>query len=126
MVGACAGTVTVKLLGELALPLGVVTDTFPVVAPAGTVAVIWVALVTVNVAATPFNERAVAPVKLVPPIATEVPTGPAEGWSVEMVGVAGITGDPPESFPPPHDAIVKTSAINAVLDTRWILPIPME
>ena len=31
---------TVKLFAEVALPPGVVTDNFPVVAPAGTVAVI--------------------------------------------------------------------------------------
>ena len=45
-VGALVVAVTVKLAVELALPPEVVTETFPVVAPLGTVAVICVALFT--------------------------------------------------------------------------------
>src|SRR5258707_3720212 len=48
-----AGTVTVKLTPLLAAP-PTVTTTFPVVAPAGTVAAMLVALQLVGVAATPF------------------------------------------------------------------------
>lgn len=40
MVGAAGAAVTVKLVAELALPPGVITENFPVVAPLGTVAVI--------------------------------------------------------------------------------------
>ena len=45
----------------------------PVLAPAGTVVVIVPELFTVNVAALPPNETAVAPVKFVPVIVTPVP-----------------------------------------------------
>jgi hypothetical protein len=46
MVGEETVAVTVKFDAELALPAEVVTETFPVVAPLGTVAVICVALFT--------------------------------------------------------------------------------
>jgi hypothetical protein len=52
----------------------------PVVAPVGTVAVICVLLLTVNVAFVPLNLTLVAPVKFVPAIVTEVPTGPFVGF----------------------------------------------
>lgn len=66
--------VTEKLLVELALPFGVVTESLPVLAPLGTVAVICVALFTVKEATVPLNETAVAPVKFVPAMATDDPT----------------------------------------------------
>jgi hypothetical protein len=51
-----------------------------VVAPEGTVAVIWTSEPTVNVvAAVPLNATAVAPVKPLPLIVTLVPTGPDPG-----------------------------------------------
>jgi hypothetical protein len=46
---------TVKFFAEVAAPLGVMTEIGPVVAPAGTVAWIWVELSTVNVAEAPLN-----------------------------------------------------------------------
>ena len=79
---------TVKLLALVAVPPDVVTLIGPVVAPAGTGAVIAVAEVTVNVALTLLNLTAVAPVKFVPLIATLVPTGPLVG--VKLVIVGGI------------------------------------
>ena len=57
---------TVKLVVLLALPLGVVTLIRPLVAPPGTVKLICVAELTVNVAAVPFSVTALAPVKPVP------------------------------------------------------------
>src|SRR5258708_2783877 len=51
----------------------------PVAAPNGTVVVTVPGLLTVNVAASPLNETAVAPVKFVPVIVTPVPTGPKVG-----------------------------------------------
>jgi hypothetical protein len=66
--------VTEKLFVELALPFGVVTEIFPLVAPLGTVAVIWVALITVKEAEVPLKATAVAPVRFVPVIVTDVPT----------------------------------------------------
>lgn len=124
MVGA---VVTVKLVEEVAAPLGVVTETFPVVAPVGTVAVIWVALLTVNVAAVPLKERAEAPVRLVPATTTVAPSGPEEGCNPEIVGTEGV-GDPePEPvLPPPHDAITSARTTAALLlKTRLILPVPI-
>lgn len=61
------------------VPLGVVTLTAPVVAPAGTVVVIWVGDTTVKVALTPWKLAAVAPVRFVPRIVTSVPTLPEVG-----------------------------------------------
>jgi hypothetical protein len=78
------------LVTEVAVPPPVVTLTAPVVVPVATVAVIWVALFTVNdVAAVLLKETAVAPVKLVPVITTEVPTGPLAGVKLVIVGAAG-------------------------------------
>ena len=56
---------TVKLAALLVVPLGVVTLIGPVEAPAGTVAVMWMAESTVNVVAlTPLKRTAVAPVEI--------------------------------------------------------------
>ena len=53
------------------VPPGVVTQIFPVVAPVGTFAVIWVDEPPVKLAAdVPSNITAVAPVRLVPVIVT--------------------------------------------------------
>jgi hypothetical protein len=86
-----AGAVTVKL-GPLAEPPDVVTLTVPVVAPTGTVAVICVALLTVNaVADTVLNFTADAPVRLVPVITTELPTRPLVGLRLVTVGAGAVT-----------------------------------
>jgi len=79
IVGDEAAAVTVKSVVELAIPPAVVTETFPVVAPLGTVAVIWLALFTANVAVMPLKESAEAPVRFVPVTTTAVPTGPLLG-----------------------------------------------
>jgi hypothetical protein len=68
----------------------VVTDILPVVAPDGTVATIWVALLTVNFAVVPLNLTAVAPVRLVPEIATVAPADPLVGESPVTVGAADV------------------------------------
>jgi hypothetical protein len=79
--------VTVKFVELVAVPLGVVTEIGPVVAPEGTVAVIRVAFCTAKVVAeTPLKRTAVAPVKFVPLIWTEVPTGPLVGLNDVIVG----------------------------------------
>jgi len=90
IVGAPA-VVTVKLALLLAVLPGVVTEILPVVAPVGTVAVIEVAELTVNVVAVvPLNLTRVAPVKLVPVIVTVVPTGPLVGLNPLIVGVLSV------------------------------------
>src|SRR2546426_1392329 len=77
---------TVKLLALVAVPPAVVTLSGPVVAPLGTVAWIAVAELTVELALTPLNVTAVAPVKFVPLIVTPVPTGPLVGAKLVIVG----------------------------------------
>ena len=63
------------------------TFTAPLVAPAGTVAVICVSLTTVKlVAAVPLKLTAVAPVKPVPVMATVAPTAPLSGLMLLRVG----------------------------------------
>jgi hypothetical protein len=74
-----AGVTVKRVVVTKGPPLGVVTVMGPVVAPAGTVVVIVPEGLTVNVAATPLNETAVAPAKVVPVIVTPVPTGPKVG-----------------------------------------------
>jgi hypothetical protein len=78
--------VTVKFVELVAVPLGVVTEIGPVVAPEGTVALIRAAFCTVKVAETPLKRTAVAPVKFVPLTRTEVPTGPLVGLNDVIVG----------------------------------------
>jgi len=79
MAGAGPATVTLKLLAELAVPLAVVTEILPVVAPFGTVAVTCVALPTAKEAEAPLKETVVVPERLPPVIVTAAPTGPLEG-----------------------------------------------
>jgi hypothetical protein len=71
----------------VAVPPGVVTVIFPVVALAGTVAVILTSVLTVNEAAVPLNFTDVVPVRFVPLIVTLVPTAPLAGVKLVIVGV---------------------------------------
>src|SRR5256712_571683 len=88
-----AGTVTVKLTPLLAAP-PTVTTTFPVVAPAGTAAVMLVALQLVGAAAVPLNltvlDPCVAP-KFAPAIVTDAPTNPEAGFKLVMLGAGTVT-----------------------------------
>src|SRR5713226_5497095 len=82
------GGVTVKLTPLLATP-PTVTTTFPVVAPAGTGATMLVPLQLVGVAAVPLNVTVLVPCvapKFVPVIVTDVPTAPAVGVKLVMLG----------------------------------------
>lgn len=74
-----AGITVKRVVVTKGPPPGVVTVIGPVVAPGGTAVVIVPGGPSVNVAATPLNETAVAPVKFVPVIVTPVPTGPKIG-----------------------------------------------
>ena len=80
------GAASVKFVLLVAVPAGVVTAMGPVVAPAGTVAAICEGLLTLKAALVPLNLTAVAPVKFVPVIVTDAPTGPLVGVKLEMVG----------------------------------------
>ena len=68
-----------KFVALVAVPPGVVTVILPVVAPEGTVAVILVEVLTVNVAATPLNLTEEASLKVLPLIVTLVPARPEVG-----------------------------------------------
>src|SRR3989442_471317 len=84
------GLMTVKLPALLAVPPGVATLIGPLEAPAGTVAVIAVAELTVKLALTLLNSTAVAPLKLVPLMVTVVPAPPLVGEKLVIVG-GGMT-----------------------------------
>jgi hypothetical protein len=81
-----APAVTLKLLELVAVPCGVWTEIAPVEAPAGTVAVICVEELTVNVADVPAKRTEVAPVKFVPVMTTDVPAAPLVGLKLVIVG----------------------------------------
>ena len=78
--------VRMKLAMLVAVPAEFVTLNGPFDAPTGTVAVMLVAELTVNVAAVPLKATAVAPVKLVPVMVTAPPTAPLAGVKLEIVG----------------------------------------
>jgi hypothetical protein len=110
IVGA-GGEVTSKLLELVAVPPGVVTRILPSVAADGTVAVILTDEFTVNKAATLLNVTAEVvkplPLKLVPLMVTEVPTGP-EGGEKELIVGAGrgvVTVKLDRLEPVPSDAV---------------------
>ena len=90
--------VTVKTPVLVPVPPGPVTATAPVVAPAGTVVLIELSLVTVNAAAVPLNVTEVAPVKPEPLTVTAVPTGPLAGLKPETAGAAGVDPEQPGSW----------------------------
>ena len=92
---------TVKLLVVVAVCPPAVTEIGPSVAPAGTVAVIEVSEATLKlVAAVVPNVTELAPVKPLPVIVTDDPTGPLVGENELMTGVTEnavvVVAVPPE------------------------------
>src|SRR5947209_6209093 len=88
-----AGTVTVKLTALLATP-PTVTTTLPVVAPAGTGAIMLVALQLVGAAAVPLNVTVLVPCvapKFAPAIVTDVPINPDVGFKLVMLGAGTVS-----------------------------------
>ena len=67
---------TVKVPVLVTVPPGAVTAIVPVVAPVGTLVVIWVSETTVNRAALPLKLTDFAPEKPVPVMDTRVPNAP--------------------------------------------------
>jgi len=111
------GAVTTKLLAEVAVPPGVVRLIFPLLEPLATTAVTCVALFTEKLeAAIPPNVTAVAPVRFVPVMVTEVPDAPDAGAKLAMAG-AGVTGWEVE-LPPPQAARARTSAMTKARSAR--------
>ncbi|HET8925060.1 MAG TPA: hypothetical protein VFN26_18915 [Candidatus Acidoferrum sp.] len=83
---------TVKFTLLLATP-ATVTTTFPLVAPAGTVATMLVALQLVAIAAVPLNVTVLVPCeapKFAPTMVTAAPTAPDAGFKLVMLGVVTV------------------------------------
>jgi len=117
--------VTVNEVALEAVPPGVVIAIFPVTAPVGTTAVTCVSEFTVKlVEAIPPNVTLEAPVKLVPVIVTDVPTGPLVGVNVLIAGVTRnftlLVRVPVLIFTvtKPFDAPLGTVAVNRSGDRR--------
>jgi len=82
------------LLNTELLPLEATTTTFPVVAVAGTGTTMFVALQLVGVPDAPLKVTELLPCeapKLVPVIVTAVPNEPEVGFTLVIVGTAGVT-----------------------------------
>ena len=77
---------TIKLAELVAVPAEVVTLIGPVVAAVGTIALIWVLEVTVNVVDAPLKDTALVPEKLAPEMVTLVPATPLAGEKELRVG----------------------------------------
>jgi hypothetical protein len=111
----------------VAVPAGVVTAIGPVLAPYGTVALIDVSEVTEDVAVTPLNVTAVAPVKCVPVIDTFVPTGPFVGVNDEIVGAPGgglvVTVKEVELVPVPPPVVTAIGPFVAPLGTVALIDV---
>ena len=118
---AGAVPVTVNEAVLVPVPAGVVTATGPVVAPAGTVAVIWVSEVTVNVAVVPLNFTAVAPVKPLPVMVTEVPDGPEVGVNEETAGAVPVTVNEAVLVPVPAGVVTATGPVVAPAGTVAVI-----
>ena len=111
---------TVKLVALLPVPAVVVTEIFPVAAPAGTIALIHAAEFTVNeAAATPSNFTDVAPVKFAPLITRVVPGGPDAGENVEITG-GSMTVKPAELVAVPPGVVTLTLPVAAVAGTTAV------
>jgi hypothetical protein len=117
--------VTVKFVELVAVPLGVVMEIGPVVAPEGTVALIRVAFCTVKVAETPLKRTAVAPVKFVPLILTEVPTGPLVGLNDVIVGApVAVTVKFVELVAVPVGVVTRIGPVVAPVGTVTVILVP--
>jgi hypothetical protein len=117
--------VTVKFVELVAVPLGVVTEIGPVVAPEGTVALIRVAFCTEKVAETPLKRTAVAPVKFVPLIRTEVPTGPLVGLNDVIVGApVAVTVKFVELVAVPLGVVTRIGPVVAPVGTATVILVP--
>src|SRR5437016_2976292 len=112
---------TWKLVVLVPVPAAVVTEIFPVVAVAGTVAVIWVSESTLKTEEpTPLNFTLVAPVKLRPVIVIAVPAVALVGAKLSTLGdtlkSVGLVPVPPGfvTLMGPVEARVGTVALREV------------
>jgi hypothetical protein len=124
------GTVTVKLADDVAVPPGAITLMRPLVAPGGTGDDIRVPLVTVNVAGVPLNVTDDAPLKLVPSIATVVPTPPDVGLNPVIDGGGGggapLTMKLEDDVPVPAYVVTAIGPLVAPLGTPAVMTLSLE
>jgi hypothetical protein len=118
-----------KSVALVAVPPAVVTLTLPVVAVDGTVAVICVAELTVNVVAftlLKLTELVVKPVplKFVPVIVTTVPVGPNVGVNDVIVGRgATVTVKLVELTPVPLGVVTRIGPVEAPVGTVAVIDV---
>src|SRR5205085_314297 len=113
--------VTTKLAALKAVPPAVTTETLPLVAPAGTTAVIWWSESTLGlVAATPPNLTAVTSVKPEPVIVTLVPTGPLPGLREVIFG---STRNVPALWPEPEGVTTVSLPVEASAGTKTVIAV---
>src|SRR5713101_1203559 len=122
-----AEDVTMKFAPLLAAP-PTVTTTFPVVAPLGTGAAMLVPLQLVGVANVPLNVTVLLPCvapKFVPPIVTDVLTGPDVGFRFVMFGADDVTVKlvPLLATPP---TVTTTFPVVAPLGTGAAMLVPLQ
>ncbi len=116
---------TVKSVALVAVPAAVVTAMRPVVAPAGTVAVILIGVLVVMVAAVPLNVTDDAPARLAPLMVTLAPIAPVDGVKLVIRGattkLAALVAVPPGAVVTPIAPVVAlagTVAVICVLETK--------
>jgi hypothetical protein len=120
------GGITVNAI-PLLDPADVVTTTFPVVAPAGTVVTIDVLLQLLTAATIPLNFTVLVPCvapKLEPPIVTEVPTGPELGLRVESTGTSITVNATPLLVP--ADVVTTTLPVVAPPGTTAVIELEFQ
>lgn len=115
-----AGGITVNVAPLVATPPLVVTVSVPLVAAAGTVAVIFTAELTVNAAAAPWNATPVTPLKLLPLITTEDAALPLPGEN-ELIDGDGNTVKLPELVPVPLGVVAAILPVEAPLGTVTVI-----
>jgi hypothetical protein len=97
-------------------PDGVVTVTLPLVAPLGTVAVIWESELTEKFALTPLNCTELAPVRCEPKMRTFAPTRADPGRSAKSVG-GGVRLNVAEEVAVPAGVVTLTGPLVAPVGT---------
>jgi hypothetical protein len=112
----------VKSVMLVPVPPGVVTAIGPLVAPLGTVAVIWVSELTTNDAARPWNFTEVAPVYPVPVIVTAAPAGACNGENSAIVGGGdGVTTKSIALAPVPSPSVTEIGPVVAPTGTVAVI-----
>ncbi len=104
------------------VPPGVVTEIDPLVAPAGTIALICPSFTAVNTALVPLNRTDVAPERCDPPICTVAPAAAPDGVNPLTLGAAIVTVNVPLVATPP-DVVTVTAPVVAPTGT-WAVICP--